>query len=51
MFTNYYWPHPRLAGADPCSILVRAGVRGALVECENGGGGGGGGGGGSKYKN
>ena len=50
MFTNYYWLHPRLAEADPCSILVRAGVRGALVEYENGEGGGGGKGG-SKYKN
>ena len=44
---NINWPHPRLAGADPCSILVGAGVRGALVEYKNGGGGGGC----SRYKN
>ena len=33
-----------MAGADPCSILVRGRSCGALVEYENGGGGGGGGG-------
>ena len=41
MFTNYYWPWQ---GRIHAVFWLGAGVRGALVECENGGGGGGGGG-------
>ena len=50
MFTNYYWPHPRLAGTDPYHCFGKEpGFAEPWLSTKTGGGGGGGGG--SKYKN